>query len=52
MNTIHAYIITGNLRQVFCFGTHRIRIVTSYNPATEFIIIQLYELSMPMWDLC
>lgn len=32
-------------------GTRRVGIVTTCHPTTELLIIQLYELSVLMWDV-
>jgi hypothetical protein len=42
------FIYTSNFWQLFLFGN----IVTSCYPTKELLIIQLYELSVLMWDVC
>jgi len=40
------------LASVFFLATQRVGIVTTCHPTTELLIIQLYELSVLMWDMC
>jgi hypothetical protein len=48
------FIYIGNSGKRFCFGggTYRVGIVTTCHATTELLIIQLYELSVLMWDVC